>query len=69
MSPRFQAATCASNTARLPLDDFDRILGDGAQIARRRLVVVERMGLPPDFPVPAGYPEGHYLKFEIACAY
>lgn len=59
---------CASNTARLPLDDFDRILGDGAARARRRLSIVERAGLPPDFPVPAGFPEGHYLKFEIGFA-
>ena len=59
---------CASNTAKLALDDFDRILGDGASRARRTLAVVERCGLPPDFPVPAGFPEGHYLKFEICVA-
>jgi 23S rRNA (cytosine1962-C5)-methyltransferase len=59
---------CASNTARLPIDDFDRILGDGASRARRPLTVIERVGLPPDFPVPAGFPEGHYLKFEICVA-
>lgn len=57
---------CASNTARLPLDDFDKILGDGAGQAGRRLAVVRRVGLPADFPVPCGFPEGHYLKFEIA---
>jgi 23S rRNA (cytosine1962-C5)-methyltransferase len=59
---------CASNTAKLPLDDFDRILGDGAARARRSLAIVERVALPPDFPVPAGFPEGHYLKFEIGVA-
>lgn len=59
---------CASNTAKLPLEDFDRILGDGASRARRRLLVTERVGLPADFPVPAGFPEGHYLKFEICVA-
>jgi 23S rRNA (cytosine1962-C5)-methyltransferase len=59
---------CASNTAKLALDDFDRILGDGASRAHRTLSVIERCGLPPDFPVPAGFPEGHYLKFEIAVA-
>ena len=57
---------CASNTAKLSSDEFDRIVGDGAQLARRRLVVVERADLPPDFPVPAGFPEGHYLKFSLA---
>jgi len=59
---------CASNTAKLPLDDFDRILGDGGAKAKRELVVVKRRGLPADFPVPAGFPEGHYLKFEICVA-
>jgi 23S rRNA (cytosine1962-C5)-methyltransferase len=59
---------CASNTAKLQPDDFDRILGDGAGRAHRPLVVVERCGLPADFPVPAGYPEGHYLKFSICSA-
>jgi 23S rRNA (cytosine1962-C5)-methyltransferase len=59
---------CASNTAKLPLDEFDRILGDGASRERRTLSVIERCGLPEDFPVPAGFPEGHYLKFEICVA-
>lgn len=59
---------CASNMAKLPLEDFDRIVGDGAHVARRDLAVVERYGLPPDFPIPAGFPEGHYLKFEICRA-
>jgi 23S rRNA (cytosine1962-C5)-methyltransferase len=59
---------CASNTAKLALDDFDRILGDGATRVRRTLSVIERRGLPVDFPVPAGFPEGHYLKMEICVA-
>ena len=59
---------CASNTAKLPIEEFDRILGDGASRARRTLSVIERSGLPADFPVPAGFPEGHYLKFEICVA-
>lgn len=56
---------CASNTAKLSIEEFDRILGDGASASHRSLKVIERLGLPPDFPVPAGFPEGHYLKFEI----
>lgn len=56
---------CASNTTRVRLDEFDGLVGEGAALGHRRLVVVERAGLPPDFPVPAGFPEGHYLKFEI----
>ena len=59
---------CASNTAKLPPDDFDRILGDGAFVAKRTLTTVERCGLPPDFPIPAGFPEGHYLKFSVLAA-
>ncbi|HEX2569497.1 MAG TPA: class I SAM-dependent rRNA methyltransferase [Polyangia bacterium] len=59
---------CASNTAKIPLEEFDRIIGDGAQRGGRRLGVIERFGLPPDFPVPAGFPEGHYLKFSICAA-
>ena len=54
---------CASNTAKLPLEEFDRIVGDGAGRGGRGLTIVARHGLPPDFPVPAGFPEGHYLKF------
>lgn len=59
---------CASNTAKISLEEFDRIIGDGAHRGGRRLGVIERFGLPPDFPVPAGFPEGHYLKFSICAA-
>ncbi len=59
---------CANNTQKLPLDEFDRIVGDGAGRARRNLAVIERIGLPEDFPVPAGFPEGHYLKFQLCAA-
>lgn len=58
---------CVSNTLKLPLDDLDRAIGEGAWRARRNARVVERRGLPVDFPVAAGYPEGHYLKF-VLCA-
>ena len=30
------------------------------------LRIVERHGLPPDFPVSPGFPEGNYLKFVLA---
>ena len=48
-------------------EEIDRAIGDAAARARRQVRVVERRGLPPDFPVPAGFPEGHYLKFFL-CA-
>ena len=28
--------------------------------------IIERIGLPPDYPVAPGFPEGNYLKFAIA---
>lgn len=59
---------CASNTAKLSLEEFDRVLGDGAHKAQRALSIVQRVGLPVDFPVPAGFPEGHYLKLLIGAA-
>jgi len=58
---------CVSNTIKLPVDDMDRAIGEAGVRARSRVRVVERRGLPADFPVPAGYPEGHYLKFML-CA-
>ena len=33
---------------------------------RAELRIVERVGLPPDFPVAPGFPEGNYLKVAIA---
>lgn len=54
---------CASNAARLSLEDFLVEIGAGAARARRYLRVIEQLGLPPDFPVPGGFPEGNYLKF------
>jgi len=51
-----------SNTQKMSLDELDRAIGEAAVRQRRRVRIVERRGLPPDFPVPAGYSEGHYLK-------
>jgi 23S rRNA (cytosine1962-C5)-methyltransferase len=58
---------CASNTMKLSLEDMDRALGEAAGRGRRVVRVVERLGLPVDFPVPAGFAEGNYLKFFV-CA-
>jgi 23S rRNA (cytosine1962-C5)-methyltransferase len=57
---------CASNAAKFLLDDLMNALGEGAGRARRFLRVIDQFGLPPDFPVPAGFPEGHYLKVLFA---
>ena len=51
-----------SNAVKLDADDLERALGEGAVRAGVRTCVVTRIGLPPDFPVAPGFPEGHYLK-------
>jgi 23S rRNA (cytosine1962-C5)-methyltransferase len=56
-----------SNTLKISAEEIDRAIGDAGVRARRQVRVVERRGLPPDFPVPAGFLEGHYLKFFL-CA-
>jgi 23S rRNA (cytosine1962-C5)-methyltransferase len=56
-----------SNTLKISAEEIDRAIGDAAARARRQVRIVERRGLPPDFPVPAGFLEGHYLKFFL-CA-
>jgi 23S rRNA (cytosine1962-C5)-methyltransferase len=58
---------CVSNTMKVSMEELDRAIGEGAARARRYVRVVERRGLPPDFPVMAGFSEGHYLKFFL-CA-
>ena len=56
-----------SNTLKISAEEIDRAIGDAAARMRRQVRVVERRGLPADFPVPAGFLEGHYLKFFL-CA-
>jgi 23S rRNA (cytosine1962-C5)-methyltransferase len=56
-----------SNTMKISAEEIDRAIGDAATRARRQVRVVERRGLPVDFPVPAGFGEGNYLKFFL-CA-
>lgn len=57
---------CAANMAKLSLEDFEVAIGEGAQRAERKVRIIEHVGLPADFPIPAGFPEGHYLKF-VTC--
>lgn len=53
---------CVANAAKFSLEDLMNAIGDGAGRARRFLRVTDHLGLPPDFPIPAGFPEGYYLK-------
>jgi 23S rRNA (cytosine1962-C5)-methyltransferase len=55
----------ASSTHKVSSDEFDAALADGAASARTTLKIIDRRGLPPDFPVLPGFPEGNYLKFAI----
>lgn len=56
----------ATNSAKVSSLELDRALGEGAAQARAEMRIVERVGLPSDFPVAPGFPEGNYLKFAIA---
>jgi 23S rRNA (cytosine1962-C5)-methyltransferase len=56
----------ASSTHKMGATEFDAALADGAVSARTSLRVLERVSLPPDFPVAPAFPEGNYLKFVIA---
>jgi len=58
---------CASNAARFSLEEMVMEIGMGSGRAARHVRIVEQLGLPPDFPIPAGFPEGNYLKF-LTCA-
>ena len=56
----------ATNATKLTSADVDRALAEGAASCGQDLRIVERLGLPPDFPVSPGFPEGNYLKFVLA---
>jgi len=58
--------TAASSTHKMSASEFDLGLADGAARARTSLRILERVCLPPDFPVAPGFPEGNYLKLAIA---
>src|SRR5262249_51865162 len=51
-----------SNAVKLDATELERALGEGAARVGLRSYVVSRVGLPLDFPVAPGFPEGHYLK-------
>lgn len=56
----------ATNAAKLSAADVDRALSEGAAGSGLDLRIIERHGLPADFPVNPGFAEGNYLKFVLA---
>jgi 23S rRNA (cytosine1962-C5)-methyltransferase len=56
----------ATNSTKVSAAEVDRALGEGGAIARADLRIIERVGLPPDYPVAPGFPEGNYLKLAVA---
>jgi len=56
----------ASSTHKMSAQEFELALAEGAQLANTRLQIVDRRGLPPDFPTVPGFPEANYLKFAVA---
>jgi 23S rRNA (cytosine1962-C5)-methyltransferase len=56
----------ATNSTKVSAAEVDKALGEGGAIAGADLRIVERVGLPPDYPVAPGFPEGNYLKVVVA---
>jgi 23S rRNA (cytosine1962-C5)-methyltransferase len=56
----------ASCTSQVSTEDFHRVLGEAAVRAGVRMQILHEAGHAPDHPVPAGFPEGRYLKFVVA---
>jgi 23S rRNA (cytosine1962-C5)-methyltransferase len=53
-----------SNASRLPERELLVAIGEGAIDGRRPARVIGEIGLPPDFPVPPAFGEGHYLEIK-----
>lgn len=58
----------SSCTSQVAPDMFRAALADAAAQVRQRLLIQHEAGQPADHPVPAGFPEGRYLKFVVARA-
>ncbi len=56
----------SSCTSQVSPEAFRNLLADAAVQAGRRLQIISEIGQPLDHPVPAGFPEGRYLKFIVA---
>ncbi|PDV99047.1 class I SAM-dependent rRNA methyltransferase [Candidatus Chloroploca asiatica] len=58
----------ASCTSQMSPEHFRSMLAEAATQTRTRLQILHETGQPLDHPVPAGFPEGRYLKFVVARA-
>jgi len=58
----------ASCTSQVSAEAFKAMLADAGRQAGRRLIILHEAGQAIDHPVPAGFPEGRYLKFILAQA-
>ncbi len=56
----------ASCTSQVSPEMFREVLADAAAQSRQRLLILHEAGHAADHPVPAGFPEGRYLKFVVA---
>jgi len=56
----------ASSTHKMSTQEFETALGEGAARVGTELRIIDRRGLPVDFPTTPGFPEGNYLKFVVA---
>jgi 23S rRNA (cytosine1962-C5)-methyltransferase len=54
-----------TNSTKVSALDLDRALGEGGAMRGADIRVIQRVGLPPDYPVAPGFPEGNYLKFQL----
>jgi 23S rRNA (cytosine1962-C5)-methyltransferase len=57
-----------SSTHKFSHADFELALAEGAMRAGRGLQIVERQGLPCDFPIHPAFGEANYLKFAVSIA-
>lgn len=56
----------ASCTSQVGPEQFRAMLAEAATQAQTRLQIIHEAGQPADHPVPAGFPEGRYLKLVVA---
>jgi 23S rRNA (cytosine1962-C5)-methyltransferase len=55
----------ASCTSQVGPDAFREVLAAAGASSQRRCQIIHEAGQPLDHPVPAGFPEGRYLKFVV----
>jgi 23S rRNA (cytosine1962-C5)-methyltransferase len=55
----------ASSTRKVSQLEFDTALAEGAMLTGTELRIIDRRGLPPDFPTMPAFPDGNYLKFVV----